>query len=126
VADLFHLWLAALDVHMPEAEMRTYWKLRDDPTPLLDAALRKADYLYVGAWTEEHEGDEPQGGRCPARRIFDWLYWRGTIDRYCVPVLDDRLSEDLLRCFEPRAGDLSAPPAATMGQLRAFVQVHHG
>ena len=120
MAELFHLWLAALSDHVPEAEMRTYWNTKDVPTPLLDAAFLRADRLYVGAWTEEHESDEPQGGRCAARRVFDGLYWRGTIHRYCAPILDDRLSEDLLRCFEARADDLPAPPAAAADQFRAF------
>ncbi|MVZ99043.1 hypothetical protein F8568_001300 [Actinomadura sp. LD22] len=124
VPHLFHLWLAALDETVPAAETRTYWNGKGDPTPVLDAALLRADYLYVGAWTEEHEPDEPQSGRCPARRIFDWLFWRGTIDRYCVPVLDDHLAEDLLRCFEARPDDLPAPPTAAMDQLRAFLDGH--
>ena len=127
VEELFDLWLVALgDDFVPDSsEMRTYWRVKDDPTPLLAAALGGADYLYAGSWTSAHESDEPQCGRCPARRVFDWLFWRGTIDGYGVPVLDDQLAEELLSCFGSRIGDLPAP-AVDPDELRAFLIAHRG
>jgi hypothetical protein len=106
------LWLAAFVDHVHDREMRAYWCLKEEPTPTLDAALETADYLYVGAWGDEHESVEPQAGRCPARRVFDWLFWRGTADRFSAPVLDGGLAEDLLQCFAARPDDLPAPTAS--------------
>ena len=106
-------------------EMRTYWRAKDAPTPLLDAALGGADYLYVGSWTSAHESEEPQRGRCPARRVFDWLFWRGTAAGYGVPALDDQLVEELLGCFGARTDDLPAP-AAGADEVRAFLIAHRG
>lgn len=45
----FDLWLAALSGDVPAREIRTYWNVKDDPTPVLDALLREAQYLYVGS-----------------------------------------------------------------------------
>lgn len=122
----FDLWLAALgDDVVSDREIRTYWLLKDDPTPGLDAALGRADYLYVGSWTVAHESDEPQSGRCPARRVFDWLFWRGTADGFGLPILDDQLMAELARCFEAKPTDLPAP-AAGVSALRSFLAAHHG
>jgi hypothetical protein len=86
VDELFDLWLVALggDFVPDGSEMRTYWAVKDDPTPLLDAALGGADYLYVGSWASAHASEEPQGGRCPARRVFDWLFWRHGRRLWCA------------------------------------------
>jgi hypothetical protein len=126
VEEQFDLWLAGLgDGDLPAREIRAYWNVKDDPTPVLDALLREAAYLYVGSWSWPHESDEPQSGRCPARRVFDWLFWRGTADGYSVPVLDDQLIEELLRCLEPRPTDLPAP-AADAFEVRDFLIGHRG
>jgi hypothetical protein len=126
VEEYFDLWLAALgDGVVSDREKRTYWLLEDDPTPGLNAALGQADYFYVGSWTAAHESDEPQGGRCPARRVFDWLFWRGTADGFGLPVLDDQLMAELVRCFEAQPTDLPAP-AAGVSELRSFLAAHRG
>jgi hypothetical protein len=127
VGEFFDLWLVALgDDFVPDgSEMRTYWRVKGDPTPVLDAALGRADWLYVGSWTSAHESEVPRGGGCPARRVFDWLFWRGTADGYGVPVLDDQLAQELLGCFGLRVGDLPAP-AVDAGELRAFLIAHRG
>jgi hypothetical protein len=57
--------------------------------------------------------------------VFGWLFWRGTVERYGVPVLDDQLVAELLRCFEPRAGDLPAQ-AADADEFSAFLIGHRG
>jgi hypothetical protein len=106
-------------------EIRTYWAVKRDPIPVLDAALVGADYLYIGSWTSAHESEVPRGGRCPARRVFDRLFWRGTADGYGVPVLNDQLAEELVDCFESRVGDLPAP-TVDEGELRAFLIAHCG
>ncbi|MCC2274121.1 hypothetical protein LKL35_01490 [Streptomyces sp. ET3-23] len=100
------LWLAAIDGPIPEEEARIYWNVKEDPTPVLDAALRRADYLYVGSWGARHESEGLQSGRCPAVRIFDWLFFKGTIDRYQALLLDEELLSRLMELSQPRPGDL--------------------
>jgi hypothetical protein len=117
--------LAALPADVPVAEARTHWNLRDEPTPVLDSALRHAAYLYLGSWDEEHESDEPQSAKCPARRVFDWLFLRSTIDGYRVPVLDHSLMTELLDAFKSRPDDLPAE-AADPDELRVFLEQHIG
>lgn len=56
----YQLWLAAFDDQIPDRELYAYWNLKDELTPRLDAALATATYLYVGSWSDEHEGQEPQ------------------------------------------------------------------
>ncbi|MFF2546988.1 hypothetical protein ACFVUY_31135 [Kitasatospora sp. NPDC058063] len=121
----FRLWLAALPEPVPEAEARSYWNLKDLPTPNLDGALRRADYVYVGAWHEGHLSDEPQSGRCPAVRISNWLFYRGTIDRYQAPLLDARLRDELIRIHRPRPGDLPAE-STDAETIAAFLTAHLG
>jgi hypothetical protein len=75
-----HLWLATFEDEIPDREMRVRWNVKDEPTPALDAALGRAAYLHVGGWNDEHVGEVSDDGRCPARRVFDWLFWLGTID----------------------------------------------
>ncbi|WP_220449980.1 hypothetical protein [Kitasatospora xanthocidica] len=121
----FRLWLAAFPEPVPEAEARSYWNLKDHPTPHLDGALRRADYVYVGAWGDSHLSDEPQSGRCPAVRIFDWLFYRGTIDSYQAPLLDARLRDELIRIHQPRLGDLPAE-STDAETIAAFLTAHLG
>lgn len=121
----YQLWLAAFDGPIPEREMRVHWNLKDDPTLTLDTALATADYLYVGAWGEEHDSEEPQAGLCPARRVFDWLYLRGTTPRYCAPILTERLAAELVRCFAARPDDLPAD-AADAEQFSDFLRARTG
>ena len=85
----------------------------------------KAAYLYVGAWSEEHESMEAQADLCPARRVFDWLFLRGTETRFRAPVLSERLTADLLHCFAVRPDDLPVP-AADPGELSSFLTTHLG
>ncbi|MEU4092052.1 hypothetical protein [Streptomyces sp. NPDC026673] len=120
-----HLWLAALDGSVPVSEMRAYWNSKDDPTPALDAAMRKGAYLYLGTWADHHESDEPQQARCPALRVADWLFWRGTVPRYALPTLSDELATELVGCFEPRTADLPATAADT-DEFTAFLAGHRG
>lgn len=60
---------------------------------------------------------------CPS--VSDWLFFKGTIDEYHVPALDDRLIAELVSLFEPRTGDLPAEAAAP-DELRAFLVDHLG
>ncbi|WP_157597252.1 hypothetical protein [Streptacidiphilus rugosus] len=121
----YHLWLAAIDTPVPEAEMRWHWRIKDDPTPVLDAALTKAVYFYLGTWTFAHDSEQPQSARCPALRIADWLFWRGTTPEYTLPTLDLRLSAELTERFQPRADDLPAV-AGNPTDFTAFLAGHHG
>ncbi|MBB5120567.1 hypothetical protein AF335_11600 [Streptomyces eurocidicus] len=121
----YHLWLAAVPAPVPEDEARIYWNLKDLPTPVLDGALERAAFLHVGSWRDEHQSDEPRSGRCPARRIFERIFFLGTIDRYRAPLLDTRLRDELLRLHAPRPGDLPAP-AADADALAAFLTAHLG
>ncbi|MFE4919376.1 hypothetical protein [Streptomyces sp. NPDC056661] len=125
MTDPHFLWLAALPQAVPASEARVHWNLKDDPTPVLDLALRQAPVFYLGSWTEQHESDEPQRARCPALRVSDWLFFKGTIDEYHVPALDDRLMAELVSVFEPRTDDLPAEAAAP-DELRAFLVDHLG
>lgn len=125
VTEPFFLWLAALPQAVPASEARVHWRLKDEPTPILDLALRQAPFFYLGSWTEQHESDVPQRARCPALRVSDWLFFKGTIDDYHVPALDDRLIAELVSIFEPRTGDLPAEAAAP-DELRAFLVDHLG
>ncbi|MFI6469871.1 hypothetical protein ACIBL5_06350 [Streptomyces sp. NPDC050516] len=121
----YHLWLAAVPEPIPEAEARIYWNLKDLPTPALDQAFRHADYAYVGSWKDSHLAKAPQTGRCPAARIFDWLFYRGTIDRYQAPILDARLRDDLIALYQPRPGDLPAE-RTDADQIATFLTAHLG
>ncbi|MFG2908675.1 hypothetical protein ACGF13_26850 [Kitasatospora sp. NPDC048286] len=119
------LWLAAVPGPVPEAEARVYWNLKDLPTPNLDGALRNADYVYVGSWQDSHLARSPQSGRCPGVRIFDWLFYRGTIDRYQAPLLDARLRDELIGLYQPRPGDLPAE-SADADVITTFLTAHLG
>ncbi|MCX5409892.1 hypothetical protein OHA37_39390 [Streptomyces sp. NBC_00335] len=121
----YRLWLAAVPKPIPESEARTYWNLKDRPTPTLDGALKQADYVYVGSWQDSHLADVPQSGRCPAVRISDWLFYRGTIDCYQAPVLDARLRDELLDLYQPRPGDLPAD-CTDAEEVAAFLSAHLG
>ena len=121
----YQLWLAAFDDQVPDRELYAYWNLKDEVTPTLDAVLGMATYLYVGSWSDEHEGEQPQAGLCPARRVFDWLYWRGTLPEFCAPVLSERLVEEILQCFAPRPNDLQAP-TADPAVLSSSLTAHSG
>lgn len=121
----YQLWLAAFEEPIPDREMRVHWNLKDEPTPTLDAALAKADYLYIGAWGDEHDSEEPQAGLCPARRVFDWLYLRGTTPRYHAPIVTERLAADLIHCFATRPDDLPSD-AADPDAFSDFLRTHTG
>jgi hypothetical protein len=117
--------LAAFEEQIPDREMYAYWNLKDEPTPTLDAALGKASYLFIGAWSDEHDSEDPQAGLCPARRVFDWLSLRGTIPRFRAPILTERLVADLLHCFAPRPDDLPSD-AVDPDQFASFLHTHSG
>jgi len=121
----YRLWLAAIPEPLPEAEARTYWNLKDLPTPTLDGALTHTDYAYVGAWQDSHLAEVPQSGRCPAVRIFDWLFYRGTIDCYQAPILDARLRDELIGLYQPRPGDLPAE-STDADEIATFLTAHLG
>jgi hypothetical protein len=121
----YRLWLATFEAQIPDREIYARWNLKDEPTPTLDMALGSAAYLYVGAWGDEHNGTEPQAGLCPACRVFDWLYLRGTMNRFQAPILSARLVADLLHCFATRPDDL---PALTVNpnEFSSFLTAHLG
>ncbi|WAL93245.1 hypothetical protein [Streptomyces sp. Je 1-369] len=121
----YRLWLAAVPGPIPETEARTYWNLKDRPTPTLDEALKHADYVYVGSWQDGHLAEVPRPGRSPAVRIFDWLFYRGTIDCYQAPVLDARLRDELLDLYQPQPGDLPAE-CTDADTVAAFLTAHLG
>ncbi|MEU9194561.1 hypothetical protein [Streptomyces hundungensis] len=119
------LWLAAVPEPIPQTEARTYWNLKELPTPALDAALKQADYAYVGSWQDIHLAGAPQSGRCPAVRVFDWLFYRGTIDCYRAPILDARLRDELIGLYQPRADDLPAE-STNADEIATFLTAHLG
>ncbi|MEU1376568.1 hypothetical protein ABZ442_23310 [Streptomyces triculaminicus] len=119
------LWLAAIDGPIPEEEARIYWNLKEYPTPVLDTALQRADYLYVGSWGEHHDSEEPQSGHCPAVRIFKWLFFKGTIDRYQALPLDEELLSKLRDLSRPHPDDLPAEKADPR-DLEAFLTHNTG
>ncbi|MDX6352805.1 MAG: hypothetical protein QOF84_7595 [Streptomyces sp.] len=121
----YRLWLAAIPGPIPEAEARIYWNLKDLPTPGLDNALKHAAYLYVGSWQDRHLSEVPQSGRCPAVRLSDWLFFRGTIDRYQAPALDVQLRDELVGLYRPRPGDLPAE-VIDLGEVATFLTDHVG
>lgn len=121
----YHLWLAAVPEPIPESEARAYWNLKDLPTPTLDAALKQADHVYVGCWQDIHLAEVPQSGRCPAVRIFGWLFYRGTIDCYQAPVLDARLRDELLDLYRPRPRDLPVE-CTDADEVAVFLTSHLG
>ncbi|MFI9587748.1 hypothetical protein ACIHCQ_39430 [Streptomyces sp. NPDC052236] len=121
----YRLWLAAVPEPIPEAEARIYWNLKDLPTPTLDGALKHADWAYVGSWQDSHLAEVPQSGRCPAVRIFDWLFYRGTIDCYQAPILDARLRDELIGLYQPRPGDLPAE-STDVDEIATFLTAHLG
>lgn len=121
------LWLAAIDGPIPEEEARIYWNLKEYPTPVLDAALRRADYLYVGSWGEHHDSEEPQSGHCPAVRIFKWLFFKGTIDRYQAlpsggPGEPGRGPHALLRAWAVTGPEALVSPGMAVRQGGTYAQ----
>jgi hypothetical protein len=121
----YRLWLAAVPEPIPEAEARIYWNLKDLPTPTLDGALKQADYAYVGSWQDRHLAEMPQSGRCSAVRIFDWLFYRGTIDCYQAPILDARLRDELIGLYQPWPDDLPAE-STDADEIATFLTAHLG
>ena len=121
----YSLWLAAIPEPPPASEARIFWNLKDLPTPMLDEAWRHADYIYVGSWQDRHLAEEPQTGRCPAVRIFDWLYYRGTIDGYQAPMLDAEFRDQLVARYQPRPDDLPAE-SADADEIATFLTAHLG
>ncbi|MER6464943.1 hypothetical protein ABT278_31410 [Streptomyces sp. NPDC001228] len=123
--EIYQLWLAAVPRPIPEDEARIYWNCKDDPTPALDEGLRRASYLYVGSWSAEHEPENLHAGEghCPANRLFSWLFYVGTIDRYQVPLLDEELMARLVELYRPRPGDLPAE-AIELPRLESFLHRH--
>ncbi|MEU9202876.1 hypothetical protein [Streptomyces sp. NPDC048332] len=121
----YRLWLAAIPEPIPEAEARIYWNLKDLPTPTVDGALKQAHYVYVGSWQDGHLAEMPQSGRCPAVRVFDWLFFRGTIDRYQSPVLDAQLRDELIGLCQPRPDDLPAE-FTHPHEIATFLTAHLG
>ncbi|MEU1411538.1 hypothetical protein [Streptomyces sp. NPDC005731] len=124
---IYQLWLAAVPSRIPENEARIYWNCKDDPTPVLDAGLRRASYLYVGSWGDEHEPENPYAGRghCPANRVHSWLFYRGTIDCYQAPLLDEGLMAQLVELYRPRSSDLPAD-VIDLPRLESFLRRHLG
>ncbi|MFI9341478.1 hypothetical protein ACIG0D_09455 [Streptomyces sp. NPDC052773] len=118
----YRLWLAALPEPLAEADARVYWNLKD-PTPALTEALAGAAYFYVGSWQEAHVSEHPRSGRSPAVRLFDWLFLRGTIDRYQAPMLDPRLRDELSALYRPRPDDLPSESVAAH-ELESFLAGH--
>lgn len=127
VEEIYHLWLAALPSPVPEDEARLYWNCKDDPTPALDEALRRASYLYVGSWGDEHEPETLRAGEghCPAKRLHTWLFYRGTIAAYQAPHLDEDLLTQLLALHTSRPTDLPAP-TIDRPHLETFLRDHEG
>ncbi|MEU9592503.1 hypothetical protein ACGF7W_30490 [Streptomyces sp. NPDC048219] len=124
---IYRLWLAAVPSPIPENEARIYWNCKDDPTPVLDESLRRASYLYVGSWDDEHEPASLRAGQghCPAYRLHSWLFYLGTIDRYQAPLLDEELLARLAELYRPRSGDLPAD-AVGLPRLESFLHEHLG
>jgi hypothetical protein len=127
VQEIYQLWLAATPSPIPEDEARLYWNCKDDPTPALNEALRCASYLYVGSWGAEQEPENlpASQGHCPANRLFSWLFYIGTIDRYQAPLLDEELMVRLVELYRPRAGDLPAD-SIELPRLEIFLREHLG
>lgn len=127
VEETYQLWLAAVPRPIPEEEARIHWNCKDDPTPTLDEGLRCASYLYVGSWGDEHEPEDLHAGQghCPTNRLFSWLFYIGTIDRYQVPLLDEELMARLVELYRPRPGDLPAE-AIELPRLEDFLRQHIG
>ncbi|WP_328910222.1 hypothetical protein OG230_12300 [Streptomyces sp. NBC_00234] len=123
--EIYHLWLAAAPTPIPEDEARIYWNCKDDPTPTLDEVLRCASYLYVGSWSEEHEPENLHAGegRSPANRLFSWLFYIGTIDRYQAPLLNEELMTRLVDLYRARPGDIPAD-AIELPRLESFLRQH--
>ena len=125
--EIYRLWLAAVPGVIPEDEARIHWNCKDDPTPALDEGLRRASCLYVGSWGDEHEPENLHAGQghCPANRLFSWLFYLGTIDRYQVPLLSEELMSRLVELYRPRRGDLPAD-AIELPRLEGFLRQHLG
>ncbi|MFI6862603.1 hypothetical protein ACIBKZ_22370 [Streptomyces sp. NPDC050421] len=125
--ETYPLWLAAAPSPIPEDEARIYWNGKDDPTPALDEALRCASYLYAGSWSEEHEPENLHAGKghSPANRLFSWLFYIGTIDRYQAPLLDEELLARLVDLYRARPGDLPAD-VIELPRLEGFLRRHSG
>ncbi|GAA2248947.1 hypothetical protein GCM10010232_40510 [Streptomyces amakusaensis] len=120
-----HLHLAAFPEPIPEAEAHIYWRMKDLPTPILDRALEHATHLYIGSWQDLHWQDGAEPGLCPALRVFSRMFYRGTIDDWKVPILNEPLRDELLAFYQPRPGDLPAEVADTE-KLAAFLTAHLG
>ncbi|WP_030990156.1 hypothetical protein [Streptomyces sp. NRRL WC-3744] len=125
--EIYELWLAAVPSPVPENEARIYWTCKADPTPVLDEGLRRASYLYVGSWGDQHEPENLHAGQghCPANRLHSWLFYLGTIDRYQAPLLDDELMARLVELHRPRSSDLPAD-AIDLPRLESFLRRHRG
>ncbi|GGX69488.1 hypothetical protein [Streptomyces minutiscleroticus] len=125
--EIYRLWLAAVPSPIPEDEARIYWNCKADPTPVLDAGLCHASYLYVGSWRDEHEPENLHAsqGRCPANRLHSWLFYLGTIERYQAPLLDEELMAQLIELHRPRSSDLPAD-AIDLQRLEGFLRQHLG
>ncbi|MFI6607045.1 hypothetical protein [Streptomyces sp. NPDC050507] len=125
--ETYHLRLAAIPNPIPEKEARIYWNCKDDPTPALDEGLRRASYLYIGSYGDEHEPENLHAGRghCPANRLHSWLFYLGTTDRYQAPYLDAELMAQLVELYRPRSSDLPAR-AIELPQLESFLREHLG
>lgn len=125
--ETYHLWLAAIPNPIPEEEARIYWNCKDDPTPALDDGLRRASYLYIGSYGDEHEPENLHAGtgHCPANRLHSWLFYIGTIDRYQAPYLDHELMARLVELYRARDDDL---PARTivLPRLESFLRKRLG
>ncbi|MFE7977638.1 hypothetical protein [Streptomyces shenzhenensis] len=125
--EIYRLWLAAVPSPIPEEEARIHWNCKADPTPALDEGLHHASYLYVGSWGDEHQPENLHAGQehSPAARLFSWLFYVGTIDRYQAPLLDEELMARLVELYRPRPGDLPAD-AIELPRLENFLHQHLG
>ncbi|MEV7032228.1 hypothetical protein AB0N99_18615 [Streptomyces sp. NPDC093272] len=127
MAEIYRLCLAAVSGPIPENEARIYWNCKEDPTPVLDEALRRAACLYAGSWGDEHEPENLHAGKghCPANRLHSWLFYLGTIDRYQAPLLDHELMARLVELYRPRPSDLPAD-VIDLRRLESFLRAHLG
>ncbi|MEV0035268.1 hypothetical protein [Streptomyces sp. NPDC050804] len=79
----------------------------------------------AGGFSLGHLAEVPQSGRCLAVRIFDWLFYRGTIDCYQAPILNARLRDELIGLYRPRPDDLPAESAGA-DEIATFRTAHLG
>jgi hypothetical protein len=68
------------------------------------------------------ENDDRRG---PVGRVFDLIFLRGTTPGYCVPVLDERLANEILAAMTRLPED---PPFETesIDQVAEFLVEHRG